>query len=153
MCNYQKCLSLKGSGYNRNWQGPLIVPFFGRAADVERAGRWRYFSGWTSPIRYEPPADVEKTFKFFELKDQSVAIKVSEPFSICLALLCRCCILKQICFSHMWELCQAPLAGRLHVKKLHMHGDNFLHERGGQRFWCWVASWREHVMQHFDGVP
>ena len=33
-----------------------------------------------------------------------------------------------------------------------MHDDNFLHERGGQRFWCWVASWRERVVQHFDDV-
>jgi len=36
------------------------------------------FSGWTSPSPYVPPASVEKTFKFFELKDHSVAIKVSE---------------------------------------------------------------------------
>jgi len=25
------------------------------------------FSGWTSPSRYKPPGDVEKTFNFFEL--------------------------------------------------------------------------------------
>jgi len=31
-------------------------PDFGRAAN-------NIFSGWTSPSRYEPPTDVEKTFK------------------------------------------------------------------------------------------
>jgi len=50
---------------------------------------------------------------------------------------------------------QARLAGTttlIHFKKLFVHGDNFLHERGGQRFWCRVASWRKSVVQHFDGV-
>jgi len=37
-------------------------------------------------------------------------------------------------------------------KKLFVHGDNFLHERDGQRFCCWVPSWRKSVVQHFDGV-
>ena len=37
------------------------------------------FSGWTSPSRDEPPADVEKTFKIFlSWKNHSVAIKVTE---------------------------------------------------------------------------
>jgi len=30
--------------------------------------------------------------------------------------------------------------------------DNFLHERGVQRFSCWVASWRKRVVQQFDGL-
>jgi len=33
-------------------------PDFGRAAN-------NIFSGWTSPSRYESPADVEKNFKIF----------------------------------------------------------------------------------------
>ena len=37
------------------------------------------FSRWTSPSRYEPPTDVEKTFKIFlSWKNHSVAIKVTE---------------------------------------------------------------------------
>jgi len=44
----------------------------------ERAAN-NIFSGWTSPSRYEPPADVEKTFKIFlSWKNHSVAIKVTE---------------------------------------------------------------------------
>jgi len=41
---------------------------------------------------------------------------------------------------------------QVHFKKLFVYGDNFLHERAGIRFWCWVVSWRERVMQRFDGV-
>jgi len=41
------------------------APDVGRASEVERAGANDIFSGWTSPSRYEPPADVEKTFKIF----------------------------------------------------------------------------------------
>jgi len=37
---------------------PANGPNFGRAVND-------IFSGWTSPSRYEPPADVEKTFKIF----------------------------------------------------------------------------------------
>jgi len=47
-------------------------PDFGRAAN-------NIFSGWTSPSRYESPADVEKNFKIFlSWKNHSVAIKVIE---------------------------------------------------------------------------
>jgi len=45
------------------------------------------FSGWTSPRRYEPPADVEKTFKMFlSWKNHSVAIKVTETTWHCFAV-------------------------------------------------------------------
>jgi len=58
------------------------------------------FSGWTSPSRYEPPSNVENTFKFFfELKGPVGGNKSDWNH---LALLCRCCALRQICFSHMW---------------------------------------------------
>jgi len=40
-------------------------PDFGWAAEVERAGRSQYFRGWILPSRYEPPANVEKTFTVF----------------------------------------------------------------------------------------
>jgi len=36
--------------------------------------------------------------------------------------------------------------GRYTFKKL------FVHERGSQRFWCWVSSWRIRVVLHFDGL-
>jgi len=40
-------------------------PDFGRAAEVEQRAANDIFSGLTSPSRYGPPADVEKTFKIF----------------------------------------------------------------------------------------
>jgi len=37
------------------------------------------FSGWTSPSRYEPPADFEKNLqKFFEMKEPLGGKKVTE---------------------------------------------------------------------------
>ena len=45
---------------------------------IKRAAN-NIFSGWTSPSRYEPPSDVEKTFKIFlSWKNHSVAIKAIE---------------------------------------------------------------------------
>ena len=45
------------------------------------------FSGWTSPSRCRPPADVEKNFKIFlSWKNHSVAIKVTEPTWHCFAV-------------------------------------------------------------------
>ena len=45
------------------------------------------FSGWISPSRYEPPADVEKTIKIFlSRKNHSVAIKVAETTWHCFAV-------------------------------------------------------------------
>jgi len=41
---------------------------------------------------------------------------------------------------------------QVHFNKLFMCGDNFLQERDGERFWCWIGSWMERVMQRFDGV-
>jgi len=44
---------------------------------------------------------------------------------------------------------QAQLAGTLQeIFRAH----NYLHERDGQQFWCWVACWKERIMQRFDGV-
>ena len=68
------------------------------------------FSGWTWPSRYESPAGVEKTFKNFLLKEPLGGNKSDWNH---LALLYRCCILRQIRFSHMWALRQARLAGIL----------------------------------------
>jgi len=50
----------------------------------------------------------------------------------------------------IWQ--SAHLCRQVNFKKRFVHGDDFLQERDGQRFWCWVASWRERVIQHFDGV-
>jgi len=47
--------------------------------------------------------------------------------------------------AHLWQVLYT-------LKELFVLGDNFLNERGGQWFWCWVASWRKHVVQHFDGM-
>ena len=41
---------------------------------------------------------------------------------------------------------------QVHFKELFVYGDNFLQECGGQQFWCSVGSWREPVMQRFDGL-
>ena len=106
------------------------------------------FSGWSAPSRYEPPADVEKTFKIFlSWKNHLVAIKVSETTSHCFAV---AVFLGKFSFP----ICEHSVRRdwQVHFKKLFLPGDNFLHERGGQRFWCWVASWRKRVVQHFDVV-
>ena len=62
-------------------------PDFGRAAEVEQRAANDIFSGLTSPSRYGPPADVEKTFKIFlSWKNHSVAIKVTDTIWHCFAV-------------------------------------------------------------------
>jgi len=124
------------------------------------------FSGWTSPSRYEPPADVEKNFKIFlNWKNHAVAIKVTETPWHCFTVAVFQGKFAFLICERGWQVHykkpQARLADTLaslrrgwqvHFKKLFVHGGNFLHERDGQRFWCWVASWRKRVVQHSDGV-
>ena len=67
-----------------------------------------------------------------------------------MVLLYRCCIFRQICSSHvnLNQLRDARLAGALWELFL-LHDDNFLREHGWPRFWCWVTSPKERVMQRF----
>ena len=56
-----------------------MVRIFGGPLKLDERAANDIFSGWTSPNRYEPPADVEKNFKIFlSSKNHSVAIKVTE---------------------------------------------------------------------------
>jgi len=58
---------------------------------------------------------LKKPLHFFELKEPLGGNKSDWNH---LAFLCRCCILGQICFSHMWALRQARLAGRYTLKNI-----------------------------------
>ena len=82
------------------------------------AGRW----GWTSgpltillPVGFHRPVTshplmLKKPLKFFELKEPLGGTKSELNH---LLLLCRYRISRQICFSHMWALRQARMAGTL----------------------------------------
>jgi len=73
-----------------------------------------------------------------------------KPLGICLTLLAVAAFSGKFVFP----TCEHSVRSdwQVHFKKLFVHGGNFLHERGGQRFWCCVASWRKRVMERFDGV-
>jgi len=47
------------------WHGPLMVRFLGGPLRLNERAAHDIFSGRISQSRYEPPANVEKTFKFF----------------------------------------------------------------------------------------
>jgi len=49
----------------KRWHGPLMVRILGGPLRLNERAANDIFSGRTSPSRYEPPADVEKTFKNF----------------------------------------------------------------------------------------
>jgi len=92
-----------------------MFPILGGPLRLNERAANDIFSGWTSTSRYEPPADVEKTFKiFFELKEPFGGNKSDWNH---LSLLCRCCILGQICFPHMSATRQARLAGTLYTSR------------------------------------
>ena len=64
-----------------------MVRFLGEALRLNERAADDIFSSWISPCRYESPANVEKSFKVFVLKEPLGGNKVS---GICLALLCDC---------------------------------------------------------------
>jgi len=64
-----------------------MVRFLGGPLRLNERAADNIFSGWTSPSRYEPPADVEKNIKIFlSWKNHSVAIKVNETTWRCFAV-------------------------------------------------------------------
>jgi len=63
-----------------------MVRFLGGPLRLNERAADDIFSGWTSPSRYKPPADVEKHYKLFlSSKNHSVAIKASETSCHCYA--------------------------------------------------------------------
>jgi len=90
----------------------------------------------------EPSTNVEKTFKIFlSQKNHLIALEVSETTWHCFAT---------AAFSgkFAFPICEHSVRRdwQVHFKKRLVYGDNFLHERGGQQFWCCVACWRERIM-------
>jgi len=91
---------------------------------------------------------LKKNYIFLSSKNHSVAIKVSETTWHIFPMLHF-----QANFFPIWEH-SVRCDWQVHFEKIfvHVRGDNFLQERGGQCFWCWVGFWREPVMQRFDGM-
>jgi len=88
---------------DERWHGPLMVRILGGPLSLNERAAHNIFSGWILPNRYEPPANVEKTFKIFlSWKKHSVAIKASETTWHLLGIFFRCGIFGQIFFP-IWE--------------------------------------------------
>jgi len=64
-----------------------MVRILGGPLRLNERGANDIFRGWTSPSRYEPPADVEKNFKILlSWKNHTVAIKVTGTTWHCFAI-------------------------------------------------------------------
>jgi len=79
------------------------------------------------------------------LKEPLGGNKRVKPLGICLAYFSYAAFSGNFAFP----ICEHSVScdWQVHFKKLFMHGDNFLQERDGERFWCWIGSWMEPVMQ------
>jgi len=55
-----------------------MARILGRLLRLNEQAANNIFSGWTSPSRYKPPADIEKNFFFSVKRNHSVAIKVTD---------------------------------------------------------------------------
>jgi len=86
------------------------------------------------------PLMLKKLYNFFELKDHSAAIKVSETIWHVLGVFFRCCIFKQICFFPMWALRQARLTEVYRIRISGLESGRIQHifnkpDRTGLRFY------------------